>query len=314
MVSINRVFGLKLLIKLKPYNQAVLELTCAGIIWGASFTLVRWALESFSASTLIFWRFVIAFTIGEVGLYLFNRKIFQSSWSDVRLATWAGLFLGVSLFLQTYGLNFTTATNSGFITSLYVVIIPFILAFVFKQKLVSRHFILSLLAFIGMAFLLEMKNFHLDKGELLTLAAAFTAAFQIIYVGRNATQAKSAFRFNNYQTFWSWVTLLPFLVIETQTQNISLWPADVKTSALLSVIALALLVSLLAFYLQVRAQQVLSTTTSSMLCLLEGPFAFIFGAIFLTERLSPIQSFGASCILLSCFFSVYLDRPQNRQS
>jgi drug/metabolite transporter (DMT)-like permease len=45
--------------------------------------------------------------------------------------------------------------------------------------------------------------------------------------------------------------------------------------------------------------------------LLEGPFAFIFGAIFLGESLSGVQAFGAFIILSSCAFSVFLDRPQN---
>lgn len=299
------------MIKIKPYNLAVIELLSAGIIWGGSFTLVRWALESFSASTLIFWRFVLAFIVGEVGFLIFNRGLFKRSFKDARLAMGGGLFLGISLFLQTYGLNFTTATNSGFITSLYVVLIPILLAFFFKQKFKLRHMSLSLLAFAGMGFLLELSDFHLEKGELLTLGAAFTAAFQIIYVGRYASQAVSAFRFNTYQTFWSWITLLPFLIVETTTQHIQLWPVNPSLKAILSVVALALAVSLLAFYLQVRAQRVLSTTTSSMLCLLEGPFAFFFAAFFLGERLNTIQAFGAFCILLSCGLSVFYDRPKH---
>lgn len=311
MASTKHVFGLKLLIKIKPYNLAVIELVTAGIIWGASFTLVRWALESFSASTLIFWRFILAFTLGEVGFFIFNRSLFRRSFKDAKLAMWGGLFLGVSLFLQTYGLNFTTATNSGFITSLYVVMIPIILALFFKQKLKKRHFSLSLLAFAGMGFLLELSDFQIEKGELLTLGAALTAAFQIIYVGRYASQAVSSFRFNSYQTFWSWVTLLPFLLIETKTQHITLWPENPSLKAILSVATLAIAVSLLAFYLQVRAQRVLSTTTSSMLCLLEGPFAFFFGAIFLGERLNGVQTLGAFLILLSCALSVIFDRPKH---
>ena len=158
----------------------MLQLTTAGVIWGASFTLVRWALDSFSATTLIFWRFILAFLVGEIGLCIFNRKQFRESWADAKLAMFAGLFLGLSLFLQTYGLNFTSATNSGFITSLYVVIIPFLMAFVFKQKLKLRHLSLSLLAFAGMGLLLELSTFNIGKGELLTLSAAFTAALQLI--------------------------------------------------------------------------------------------------------------------------------------
>jgi len=283
----------------------------AGIIWGASFTLVRWALDDFSATTLMFWRFIIAFIIGETLHWLLNRRLFQSSWPDARAAMWPGFFLGLSLFFQTYGLNFTTATNSGFITSLYVVMIPVLGALFFKQKIFPRHLLLSVLAFVGMGFLLNLKDFHLAKGELLTLAAALTAAFQIIFIGKTAIHTKSAFRFNTYQTFWSWVTVLPFLVFEVRAQEIPLWPEQVQFHSVASVVALAIFVSLLAFYLQVRAQRVLSTTTSSMLCLLEGPFAFLFAAYFLTERLEAVQFLGAFIILLSCALSVFFDRPKH---
>lgn len=295
------------------YRSAVIELLIAALIWGASFTLVRWGLESFSATTLIFWRFLIAFFVGELLHFLFNRKLFRQSWYDIRLAMFAGFFLGLSLFFQTYGLNFTTATNSGFITSLYVVLIPVIAALFFKFQIKAHHLILSLMAFSGMAFLLDMQNLNLQKGEILTLGAAITAAFQIIFIGKNAASAKSAFRFNNYQTFWSLLTILPFLIFDVRSNQLSLWPQAPQLSAILSIVALALVVSIGAFYLQVRAQRVLSTTTSSMLCLLEAPFAFLFAAYFLQERLTSVQFFGAFIILLSCALSIFIDRPKNRR-
>ncbi|MCC2679512.1 MAG: transrane protein [Pseudobdellovibrio sp.] len=306
--------GLKLLIKLTPYNKAIIELTIAGIIWGASFTAVRWALEDFSTTTLMFWRFMLAIVGGEVFLFLVSRKDFDNSWSDLRLSAKAGMCLGVSLLFQIYGLNFTTATNSGFITSLYVILIPIIGTLFFKHKIYPRHILLSLTAFAGMGLLLDLREFTMQKGDVLTLGAALTAALQIIFIGQSAPKAKSAFRFNTFQTFWSLVMVLPFLVFETVAHKVPLAPAAPGMRAVLSVIALAFVVSLFAFYMQVRAQRVLNTTTSSMLCLLEGPFAFFFGAIFLGETLSTIQASGAVLILGSCAFSVFLDRPVDGKS
>lgn len=298
------------MIKFNDYNKAVAELTLAGIIWGASFTLVRWALVDFSTTTLMFWRLIIAFVIGESIHYAANKKLFFQSKSDMALAMPAGIFLGLSLLAQTYGLNFTTATNSGFITSLYVVLIPIIASIFFKQQIKTHHVLLSLLAFTGMGFLLNLTNLDIQKGELLTLLAAFTAAFQIIFIGQTAHKAKSGFRYNNYQIFWCLVTVIPFLVIELRTKDISIWPMQASTISITSMVLLALFVSLFAFYLQVRAQKILNTTTSSMLCLLEGPFSFIFAAIFLAEMLNPLQFFGAFLILLSCSLSIYLERPR----
>jgi drug/metabolite transporter (DMT)-like permease len=311
MASTNLKFGLKPLININPYNKAVIELTIAAIIWGASFTAVRWALEDFSTTTLMFWRFFLAFVVGEIFFFLLNRKQFLDSWSDSKLAFKAGACLGISLLFQIYGLNFTTATNSGFITSLYVVMIPVIGALFYKYKLFPRHIVLSLTAFVGMGFLLDLQTLDMGKGDLLTLGAALGAAMQIIFIGQLAPKAKSSFRFNTYQTFWSLMFTLPFLVYETKVKNISLFPTDASMRAILSVAGLAIIVSLFAFFLQVRAQRTLNTTTSSMICLLEGPFAFVFGALFLQENLSLVQAFGAVLILGSCALSVFLDRPDN---
>lgn len=308
------VFGLKLLTKMTPYNKAIIELTLAGIVWGASFTAVRWALEDFSTTTLMFWRFLLAIIGGEVLLFLFARKDFRNSWSDFRLSAKAGICLGVSLLFQIYGLNFTTATNSGFITSLYVILIPIIGTLFFKQKIFPRHFILSLTAFAGMGLLLNLRDFTMQKGDILTLGAALTAALQIIFIGQSAAKAKSAFRFNTFQSLWSLIIALPFLMYETTAHQVPLVPEAPTLRSILSIVALAFVVSIFAFYMQVRAQRILSTTTSSMLCLLEGPFAFVFGAIFLAETLNGMQGLGAVVILASCALSVFLDRPVDRKA
>jgi drug/metabolite transporter (DMT)-like permease len=299
------------LIKISQYNRAIIELFVAGVIWGASFTAVRWALVDFSTTTLMFWRFVFAIAGGELFLFLFRREDYRKSWSDFKLASKAGIFLGFSLLFQIYGLNFTTATNSGFITSLYVILIPIIGTLFFKQKIYPRHIVLSLSAFAGMGLLLDLRTFTMQKGDLLTLVAALTAAMQIIFIGQSAAKAKSPFRFNTFQTFWSLLVSLPFLIFETQAKHIPMWPEAPSARAWLSVLGLAFFVSLFAFFMQVRAQRILSTTTSSMLCLLEGPFAFIFGALFLGESLTGIQALGAVVILASCAFSVFFDRPKH---
>ena len=68
---------------------------------------------------------------------------------------------------------------------------------------------------------------------------------------------------------------------------------------------------MLAFFLQVSSQKVLSTTTASMLCLLEAPFSFLFATLILGETLIGLQILGAFLILLSSALSIYVDRPQH---
>ena len=132
MALINQKFGLKLLTKNESsYLTSVLFLVVAGIIWGMSFTCVKWALVDFTTTQLLFWRFFIAYVLGEIFLFIFKRNIWKKSHSDIILSLKPGLFLGGSLLFQIHGLHYTTATNSGFITSLYVILIPFISIFLF---------------------------------------------------------------------------------------------------------------------------------------------------------------------------------------
>ena len=309
---------------LSSYQKAVGELVVAGFIWGMSFIFVSWALKDFSAYTLVFWRFVLAFILGEALLFIFNPQGFKESMSDIRLSLWSGLGLGSALMTQTSGLNYTTATNSSFITSLYVVMIPIVGSFIFKDKIKNKvkisHFFLALLAFLGMALLLNMPEqiqngkFTFNKGDLITILTAVTSTMHIICVSLAAPKIKNGFRFNTYQTFWALLLLIPFLVYDNNLHKIKLWPDNPSLLSILSILGLALFVSMVAFYLQVRAQKVLTAATASMLCLLEAPFAFLFALFLLNESLNLIQSIGALIILLSSALSVIIERPKNRKT
>jgi drug/metabolite transporter (DMT)-like permease len=296
------------------YKRAVLELIFAGAIWGSSFTLAKWALIDFSTSSLIFWRFLWAFLIGEILLLIFQRKVYLNTFSDFWISMPAGFSLGTAIVFQTHGLNFTTATNSSFITSLYVVMLPVASYFIFKSKLTWYHIGLSLLAFLGMGFLLNISTDQLvfNFGDIITIGAAIASTFHIIFVGIGSRKMKNAFRYNTFQTFWSLMIVIPFLIYQMDQKNVEFWPSIVSSKSLLSILGLSIFVSLGAFFLQIRAQKILSNTTASMLCLLEGPYSFIFASVFLAERLSPIQFLGAFIILLSSAMSVYIERPQDR--
>ncbi len=294
-------------------------LVIAGIIWGLSFTCIKWALVDFTTTQLLFYRCLVAFVLGEALLFIFKKEAWQKSHSDILLSLKPGLFLGASLLFQIHGLHFTTATNSAFITSIYVILIPFISILLFKTAIKKMHFVFATLAFIGMAFLLDIPKMissndqiKFNIGDLLTLGAAVTAAFQIIYIGLTAKKSVNTFRYNNYQTFWSLCVVIPFLIFESIQKNKTFIPESVHAQSLLGVGLLIIFVSMIAFYLQVTAQQKLSTTTASMLCLLEAPFSFLFAAVLIDEKLIGLQIFGAVLILSSSALSVYIDRPKNR--
>lgn len=306
----------KALAAIPTYHRAVLELFIAGMLWGISFTFVKWALVDFSPTTLVFWRFAFAIVLAEVMFFIFDREGFKKSHSDYKIGLLAGIGLGSSLIFQTIGLQTTTATNSSFITSLYVVLIPFANYFFLKTKVHWYHFALSFVAFLGMGLLLDLPNngLRLQSGDLFTILVAVTSTFHIIAVGIGSKKMQSGFRFNTSQTFWAWIFLIPFLAYDMSAKNIPFFPPITNYMSVVSVLGLAILVTLGAFYLQVRAQRVLSTTTASMLCLLEAPYSFLFASALLNEKLTPIQLAGAILILGISALTIYVERPKNTDS
>ena len=292
-------------------NRAIAELVFAGVIWGSSFIAVKWSLESLSTYNLLLTRFLLAFIVGLGILLAFKRQIFLANWkNEFKLSMVVGFFLGITLWLQTYGLNFTSATKSSFITSLYVVLIPIIMHLAFRKKSRIHSYLTAFIALVGMYFLVDPQGGQFNRGDIYTFGCAIAASFHIIYTGWHSKKSKDSFTFNIFQNFWSLVFLLPFFIFEKTPMAVGPLTPKVIAGFLITSIGC----SMIGFYLQVRAQKVLSTQLSSMLCLLEGPFATFFAFWLADEKLSLLQSLGAAIILASCYLAVYLDREEDLQN
>lgn len=287
--------GLKLLTK----NQAAFELTFAGILWGFGFVAAVWALKVYTPVEILVYRFILATLLGEIIYLIVRGRSFTNAKEDFLRALPAGALLGSMLLLQTIGLKYTTATKSGFLTSLYVILVPILNAWLFKSTSNWKNYTLAVFALMGTFILMNANLKGLNVGDIWTLGCSVIAAFHIIYIGKISDRVGNAFRFNNFQSFWCLVVLAPLLLwqdhVHFETQRWEPWAGVVILGAASSVIA---------FYLQIRSQKILSDSTASMLFLLESPFAALFGFWLLQERLSLFQLSGAIIILLSAILQI----------
>ncbi len=298
-------------LRLPTERQAVFELIFAGALWGFGFVATQWALTTWNPAGVLLCRFTSALILGEV-IYLISqiRQKEKTPWKeDFKGSIPAGLLLGTFLLMQTIGLQYTTATKSGFITTLYVVFVPVGNALFFKKRLPLFGWLLVACALVGTFLLMEARfetlTSDINIGDLWTLAAAIGATAHIIYVGRLTRRMQNAFRVNNFQTLWALAIIMPAVFL---MPNIQIGPINPQSLAGLFVLAAAC--SVLAFYLQVRAQKVLSDTTASMLFLLESPYAFFFAYVLMGDRLSGWQACGALVILGAAFGTVVLENAQ----
>tara|TARA_B110001454_G_scaffold219202_1_gene251971 strand:+ start:58500 stop:59396 length:897 start_codon:yes stop_codon:yes gene_type:complete len=289
-------------------NRAALELLFAGALWGFGFLATKWALIDFSVADVLFYRYLLAFLIGEICLLVFDRKLFFESFSEWSLALWPGILLALLMIPQTIGLQTTTATKSAFITTLYVLILPFLNQFFFRAKVDIKFYGLAFIALIGTMFLLNIFSESPDiiTGDWWTLGSSVIAALQIIAVGILAPRSKSSFRFNSFQNFWTLICILPLYL----TQDKLAW----NSGSLISwygIFQLAIGSSIVAFTIQVRAQKTISSETASQFFLLESPFAFLFGYIFLNETLAPLQLMGAAIILITTYLTLKVEQTSH---
>lgn len=288
-------------------SKALLELIFASALWGFGFIATAWALREVPPLTLTGLRMSLAFACGLAIIGVVPALRRQASMEQFKLAFWPGLFLSGTLLLQTWGLKYTTVTKSGFITTLYVLIVPILERFLLGGKIPKYHMLYVLGALIGVGFICDLG--HLDAsessltvGDWITLACSFVAALQIVWFGKISDRIESSFNFNVYQLFWA--AVLPFIamfVFESPSLNLSTWPA-------IGLLELVFGSSLIAFAFQVRAQKKLSPSVSSLIYLLESPFAALFGFAILNEPLTPHTLIGAAIILASLGASVVFSK------
>jgi drug/metabolite transporter (DMT)-like permease len=271
------------------------ELFLAASLWGFGFIGTIWSLQVMSAFQLSFVRFALA---SLVGLFFFlrtdTRRAFLGQW---RLSFLPGLFLFLTLYLQTWGMHYTTATKSGFITTLYVVFVPILESFMHRRPLPLTLWICVIASLIGTGLIVNVGFESINFGDVLTFLCAIFATIQIYYLGLVSPKVERPFIFNVNQTAWAALLSLPVIFFEP-LQNLPLLP-QWPTTAFVGLGVLVVGSTLIAFFLQVRAQAHLTPTVSSLLFLLESPFALIFAAYFLGETMGLTESIGAPLIFCS---------------
>lgn len=303
-------------------NRAIVELVLITAVWGMSFIVSMGALQHTSHLWITASRFLLASLINAffIGILIKKRPEIHKSISKAALSQMlkdslsTGILLSLTLLFQTWGLKYTTATNSAFLTTLYSLFVPLIGVIAGSIILPRRYFICISSAVIGTSLLCGLLSwesgggvsiqFSLNRGDLLTIICALTATIQILLVSRFSKKAQSPYLYSVFQCFWAGVfSLICALIIEGTGSAQGLFHRSVMGGLLY----LAVFCTLIGFWVQVRVQKVLSASTASMLLLLESPFAAVFAFLVLGESLSTIQWSGALIILASSIAAVAVE-------
>jgi drug/metabolite transporter (DMT)-like permease len=272
---------------------ADLALLGATLIWGTTFVVEKIALRDVSPVLLVVLRFWIA-TLLTAALWLPRlRRMTRETLRD-------GLILGLTLFLgflfQTIGLAFTTASRSGFITSLMVVIVPFVVLGLTGRMPSLWAWLSVALAGFGLWLFTEPRLAGINKGDFLTLLCAISFAFQIVLI-QVYTQRHDLVQLLFLELLVTSVLSLPCLPL-LERPFLRLTPNLVWT-----VLFCATLATVLALWIQNAAQKMTAATRAAVIYTAEPIFASLFAYLILGERFTASGFLGAGLILAAMLLS-----------
>jgi drug/metabolite transporter (DMT)-like permease len=279
--------------------KADLTLLFVSLVWGSAFVAQRVAGQMGSVYLFNGARYLLAalvvlplaLRVSQSGAPTYKYPRDQYKWMLI-----AGFLLFVGSALQQAGMVYTTAGNAGFITSLYVVLVPIALFFVWRE---TPHWMS--IAAVGLAgagaFLLSTGGrFEVKPGDVLELFGALFWTFHVIVLGKFASKFE-ALSFSVGQLFVCAILNLGvgFIAEPMMTFN---WQ-------MMFAISYTALFSLgLCYTLQVWAQRHTPPADAALILSLESVFAVISGWLILNEKLVSVQIFG--CILI--FVAVVLSQ------
>jgi len=268
--------------------KADLQLFLVAVIWGSGFAVMRRAAGYHTVFLLNGSRFLLG------GLLLLPLTKLRGAFnrSNLLFVALAGLALSAAITFQQAGLVTTTAGNAGFITSLYVVIVPLIL-WIFWRERPSPLMGAAIPLAIGGGFLLSTGgSFRVQPGDMLVFAGSFFWAMHVIIIAKAQGRITPLpFALGQF-VLCGVLNLVIGALIERPSQADALFvlPAVLYTA----VFSIAL-----GFTFQVIAQKHTPPSDAALILSLEAVFAALFGWIFLHEMLLPVQMVGCALILIA---------------
>lgn len=273
--------------------RAELALALMCVIWGSTFSLVRESLGGTDPWLFLTLRFGLAL---PACLLLFGRRI---SFKDGATA-WRGLGLGLVLFLafltQTLGLQTISASRSGFLTALYIVCVPILVA-LWKWRTPSWRSLLAAAVSLGGVALLSGLNLggeplQLGRGDLLTIACALLFALQILLADHLPVQGRVW-----TLHFWQIATVallsgLGWLLVGELRLRLD-WQLAI------SLFINSVFGTVVALGLQLRYQPDTTPERAALVYSFEPVFAALMAFGILGERLGPVEWAGGALILLA---------------
>lgn len=269
----------------------IIGLLIASAIWGSTFIVIKDLAKAISPYDMMGVRYTItALIMGAIFLPML-RKADRDTWKHGMII---GLVFGIGQVFQTVGISMTPASTAGFITGMYIIVIPILMLAMYG--IIPNKYVLisSVLAVSGMG-ILSLEDWHLGGGEIIVLISAAFFALHMVLLGRWSTE-RTSFQLTIIQIFG--LALVSLIVAVPGGVQFPPTARDWLTLAYLIVFA-----SVLALFIQTWAQAKVSPTRTGVVMATEPVFAALFAIQFGGESLTTRMVLGGALIIVAMIIS-----------
>lgn len=278
---------------MNTHTKYNLLLVFAAMIWGSAFVAQK------SGGT------IGGFTYNGIrtllgGLVLIPIYFLLRKNKEMKTSIMGGIFCGLALFiasnLQQFGINNTSASKAGFITSLYAIIVPFLSIFLHKKirPIVWVSVVISLAGLYLLNYSAEGLSINIGDIQLMLCALAF--AFQILIIDHYSDHVNGVLMSATQFIVAGLLSIVcMFLFEKPQINDIlaSWWP----------IVYAGVFSCAIAYTLQIVGQRHVPPTEASLIFCLESVFSLLAGTIFLHERMKAINYIGCLLIFIAVVLS-----------
>ena len=272
-------------------TRANLLLLGAGAAWGLGFVAQSSAMAAIGPFLFIALRFTIAF-FAMLPLAIREGASAERTLERRDWAVFAGIgaILFAGMTAQQTGLLTTSVTNSGFLTGLYLIMVPFLAVALFREW---PHRVVWPSAATALFGIYLLSGGHLDKlasGDWLTILCALFWALQILFISRFANHTARPVTLSVVQFAATALLAAPFALLFEPLDGTAIVLAAPE------LLFAGVIAGGLAFTLQSVGQRHASAPQAAIILSSEALFAALFGALLLGERLSMMALFGCALI------------------
>ena len=266
--------------------DAILVLTA--FIWGTGFVVMKNTVDSVPPAAIIAIRYTIAAALTAL---MFRRHLKGLNLQDVKRGALVGALLSGAYIVQTIGLSMTTAGKNAFLTTVYVLLVPFGCCVIFKDKLSRRNFIAAGMMLAGIGCLsLDGESGGLNLGDLLTLLCGVLFAAHIMAVER-CQRKTNTYALIVLQFAFSAVFALVYSLLFERGMSM-----EIQMSTVGGLLYLAVFSTTIAMSLQNIGQSMAPASHAAILLSLESVFGALASWLLLDERLTGMMVLGFAVI------------------